>query len=80
MLSRHAQYEVARAVSWEMRKSRDEMKTYFEEGLDKIMQLLKDRDASKNDDLSKGDHSSHNSAQTNNHQSNSSKVEIPEDH
>ena len=36
-LSRHVQYEVVGADSWEMRKARDEMKTYFEEGLDKIM-------------------------------------------
>ena len=54
------QYEVARAVSWEMRKEGDEMKTYFEEGLDKIMQFFKDRDASKNVDFPKEENSCHN--------------------
>ena len=78
-LSRHVQYEVVGAASWEMRKTRDAMKTYFEKGLDKILQFFKDRDASKNVDLPKGDHSSRNATETNNHQSNSSKVEIPED-
>ena len=74
------QYEFVGVVSWEMRKARDEMKTYFEEGLDKIMQFFKDRDASKNVDLLKGEHSCHNSVKINNHQSNSLKVEILEDH
>ena len=74
------QYEIAGAISWEMRKARDEMKTYFEEGLDKIMQFFKDRDASKNVDLPKGGHSCRNSAETNNHQSKSFNVEILEDH
>ena len=79
-VSRHVQYEVVGAASWEMRKTRDEMKTYFEEEIDKIIQFFKDRDAAKNVDLPKGDHSSRNSPQTNNHQSNYSKVEIPKDH
>ena len=74
------QFEVVGALSWEMRKARDEMKTFFEEGLDKIMQFFKDKDASKNVNLPKGDHSCRNSAETNNHQSNSFKVEIAEDH
>ena len=54
------QYEVVGAVSWEMGKERDEMKTYFKEGLDKIMEFFKDRDASKNADLPKGYHSCRN--------------------
>ena len=67
------QYEVVGVVAWEMRKARDEMKTYFKEGLDKIMQFLKVRDASKNINLLKEDHSCRNSVDTNNHQSNLSK-------